>query len=214
MSRPTPVTRRSLLAVGILVLVALVSGVAWWGASATALNGVRVVYDAAPLRCAGAEVGMMPGFEDEDMYFDEQFHVPFVSLTPGMQCALRFHVVNEGWTDVVVDQITLLLFGADAGLELSDVFVNPNGHERVPSADGGELDAHLVVTGLAIPPGGVQELTAVFTYAGSTRIAECTSIWLNVPVVTVAALGAARHVQPPAEAVIGFHQPARECPVP
>lgn len=211
MNRPT---RRSLVAVGIVVLVGLVAGIGWWAASATALNGVRVVYDAAPLRCDGAEVGAMPGLSDEDMLFDEQFHTPYVALTPGMQCGLRFHVLNEGWTDVAVDRITLMLFGADAGLELSDVFVNPNGHERVPSADGGELDAHLAVAELAIPAGGAQALTAVFSYAGSTRIAECTSIWLNVPVVTVAALGAARDVQPPAEAVIGFHQPARECPVP
>ncbi len=72
--------------------VVVVGFIAWLVAIQVLLGSARIVYDAEPVRCDGADVGLYPGYDaddpDQSLYFDEQFHDPLVELSPGAVCGI------------------------------------------------------------------------------------------------------------------------------
>lgn len=217
--RPTARGRGRIVAwavVGGLALLAVVGLLVWQSVVQSALSGVRVTYDADPIRCQGAEVGVYPGVADDDgdgaLFFDEEFQQAGVELTPGMRCALRIQVVNEGWTDIEVTEVFLRFFGEGSGLAFSDVMVGPNGQARLPlvESDGfvNDIDAAFRIDGgIPVSPEQPHVFVAVFDYAGDAQMAECSWMGVNVPVVTFQAFGQSATAAPRQEQAIVFHQP-------
>lgn len=92
---PAPPRARRRPNLGIVIVLALVTValLAWgiWAAvSSAATSGVRVGYDAQPMVCDGAEVGVVPSTDNPEL---QQVQV---DLTPGMRCELRVQVLNDG----------------------------------------------------------------------------------------------------------------------
>lgn len=200
--RKRVVLAASALALGVLALVA-------WGSfsalAQSAVGGVRVGYDAQPIRCDGAEVALVPDVANIE------FLQPVIALTEGMTCELRVQVVNRGWSDVTVTDVAALGMGADNILGLEAQLVNPNGQERSEATEENaavfEIASDLIVTA-----GESSTFTIVFGYGGGAMLMQCSAQGWNPPLVTVTALGATREVAPGDENTIWAREgTAAEC---
>lgn len=197
------------LALGLSALGIVVLGLIGWGAysvtAQSAVNGISVVYDAQPLRCDGAEVGVVPDPSNIE------FLQPVVSLTEGMTCELRVQVLNNGWSEVAVTDVTALGMGTGNVLGLEAQFVNPNGQtwRDAPEENAAvfEIDG-----GIVVPVGESSTFTIVFGYGGGASMLACGAQGWNPPRVTVSALGATRDVQPGDENTVWAREgTAAEC---
>ncbi|WP_353808987.1 hypothetical protein [Agromyces sp. SYSU T00194] len=186
--------------IGTLAVAALAAWAIWAGLGASALAGVRVVTDAEPLRCEGSAVHLTSD------PWNSEFLQPMAELTPGMTCELRVHVVNGGWTDVTVREISLSGMGSGNVLGLRVEHVSPNGPEqssRAPDA----FDAHFeILGGLVVPAGTSQVFTALVSYDGGAEMVECGSQGWNPVAVRVETSGASRVVRPADEYAIWFFE--------
>lgn len=199
--RSAPRRRAALLALGVLAAVAVVGVVTWQILAQTALAGVRVVFDADPVRCEGASVGTMPeapvvadGAYRDDVYFDEEFYEPRVDIAEGMRCALRVHVFNDGWADVAVEAVGVPGMAEGMAWPLRVSHVNPNGQTRLADVDDA---ARFAIEGTSVPRGERQAFLIIVEDTGE-RVAmeECSSFWPLHPYVVAAAGGATREIAP------------------
>lgn len=188
--------RRAIAGLALAALV-LVGWAAWARVSATAVGGVRVIYDAQPIVCEGSEVGVRPSAENPELL------QPVVSLADGMRCELRIQVVNDSWSEVTVTTVGLEGLSSPNPLALEPAFVNPNGQERT---DDRQTAFFEITGGIVVPAGGSATFTAVIDYGGGAEMVTCASQGWGVAVVTVTALGATREVRPAAEDVIWFQE--------
>lgn len=213
-----PAERVVAISIAVVFLLAAVAAGSWHLVAQSALSGVRVTYDAEPVRCEGAEVGVFPDLEPDgeysedfpwELYFDDQFRGPLVNVAPGMTCALRVQVVNDGWADVTVTRIDLRFFGEVAGLAVAPVLVNPNGVGPHGTADGSNIDASFDIDGgITVPGGATQTFTAVFEYRDNPAMGVCGATTVNVPVVTFDSVGQARSASPSDDQAISFRKPS------
>ena len=213
-----PSERVVAITIAILFLLAAVGAGIWHLVAQSALAGVRVTYDAEPVRCQGAEVGVFPDlvpdgeYPDDypwELYFDDQFRTPLVNVAPGMTCALRIQVINDGWADATVSRIDLRFFGEIAGLAVAPVLVNPNGVGPHDTPDGSNIDASFDIEGgIPVPSGATQTFTAVFEYRQNPAMGECGATTVNVPVVTFDSMGQARSASPSDDQAISFRKPS------
>ncbi len=204
-----------------IAVLAVVGLLVWQSLVQSALGGVRVTYDADPVRCQGAEVGLFPGITPDgeypddvpyELYFDEEFHRPLVDLERGMRCTLRIHVINDGWAEVRVTQLLLRHFGESSGLAVQAVGVSPNGSEPLQLTDSygfpDAIDAAFAIEGgLGVPAGFSQMFVAVFEYGNDASMGTCGATSVNVPVMTVEALGQSATAAPTEDQVIAFRIP-------
>ncbi|BDZ65610.1 hypothetical protein [Agromyces mangrovi Wang et al. 2018] len=201
---PAPPRRRAGAVAGWIVaaiaVVALAGWAAWAALGASALGGVRVVYDAEPLRCDGSAVHLTSD------PWNEEFLQPMAELTPGMSCELRVQVVNGGWVDVTVREVWLEGMGSGNLLGLRVDHVNPNGPEPLSQADETFDAGFEILGGLVVPAGMSQAYTAAIRYDGGAEMVECGSQGWNPVAVRVEALGASRLVQPADEFAIWFFE--------
>lgn len=171
----------------------------WWISAQTALSGVAVAYDLQPVICEGAEVGQRA--DDPD----SEFYNPVVVWTPGMECRLRVHVINNGWSDITIDSVTLAMMGEDNLQGLEPRTVNPNGQTVTSSEPYGDIT--FTMTGpLAVGAGDDQLLEAVIDYHGGAHYAQCSGTGLHTPDVAVSVNGVSVTKAPPPWMLIWFQQ--------
>ncbi len=211
-----PVTqRRVVIIVAAVVVGAILVGVIGWQIAArSAVGGVRIVYDARPLVCEGAEVGLEPA-DSSDEYVgengfavDEQFYAPVVGVVPGMTCALRLHVVNDGWSDVEVRTVGLPSMDESRLSLVRPMFVNPNGQERLADTEGAAVFA---IEGMTIPAHGSQAFTVMLEAdeADADSYEPCSGELPRSPEVTIAALGVDQTVASPADFGVWYYDGPR-----
>ncbi len=210
------VQRRVVVVTAIVVAAVLVVVLGWQIAARSALGGVRVVYDARPIVCEGAEVGLHPSGaadasrEEDALAGDEQFYEPVVGVVPGMTCGLRLHVVNEGWSDVDVRTVALPSMGGSFLSLVKPLFVNPNGQVRLADSEDAAVFA---VDGLTVPARGSQVLTVLLEAdeADADSYEPCSGYRPQSPEVTLSALGVDRTVAAPEGGVWYFDGPSGDC---
>lgn len=193
---PTP--RRHSRSIGAIVatviaglgLLALAGWGIWTSVASTAVEGVRVVYDAQPVVCEGAEVGTTSDPESIE------FLQPIIDLTPAMTCQLRIQVVNDGWSDVTVTTVGLRNMNVGNPLGIEAMFVNPNGQEMLDNPENVDALFDLAGDGIVVAPDEIVTFTAFFGYEGDAQMEQCSSTGWNPPFVTVTAPGATRDVSP------------------
>ena len=165
---------------------------------------MRIVYDARPVVCEGAEVGLEPaGSSDEfvggnGFAGDEVFYAPVVGVVAGMSCGLRLHVVNDGWSDVEVRTVELPSMDESHLSLVRPIFVNPNGQARLADTEDAAVFA---IEGMTIPARGSQAFTVMLEVdeADSDSYEPCSGSSPRSPEVTVAALGVDQTVASPAD---------------
>lgn len=189
------------MAAGALAILAVVGVVTWQILAQTAVGGVRVVFDADPVRCEGATVSTTPdppavlaGEYREDVYFDDEFYEPRVEITDGMSCVLRLQVFNDGWAEVAVDAVGIPGMADRMLWPLQVSHVNPNGQAQLPDVEDA---AQFEIEGMSIPSGGRQAFLVIVEYTGDrTTMSECSSFRPRPPYIVAAAGGATRAVAP------------------
>ncbi|MHC2997706.1 hypothetical protein [Microbacterium sp. HJ5] len=169
--------------------------VAWQLVAGAALGGVTVLYDAQPITCTGAEVGVMPAA------IHDEFLSQVVQLKHGARCELRIQVMNDGWAEVQIDAVTLRMLAAGNATDLEVPFVNPNGSAGVVEGQ----DVVFALQGpLVVGAGELQTLEAPLVYGGDPHHMECTSTSWSIPAVTVSSHGQTRVLEPPAHSAFAF----------
>ncbi|WP_344059235.1 hypothetical protein [Microbacterium pumilum] len=197
---PTRDPQRRLLRWVVLGVVGALSiaGGAWWITAQSALSQVSVAYDLQPVVCDGAEVGQRADGPESE------FYNPVVVWTPGMECRLRIHVLNNSWSEITIDSVTLAMMGEDNLQGLEPRAVNPNGFTSTSEQYG---DITFTMTGpLHIGPGDDQLLEAVIDYRGGAQYRHCDALGLHTPDVSVSAIGVTETKTPPAWSTIWFQQ--------
>ena len=203
---------RPALVVGVVV----VGFVAWLVAIQVLLGSVRIAYDAEPVRCDGAEVGLYPGYDEDDpgqsLYFDEQFHDPLVELSPGGVCGIRMHVVNDGWADVVVEKVGMPMMDQTLSGPLDAVMVNPNGQTRLPDTENSAAE-FLLEGPIVVPAGATQSFVVVVEDSGDyAALGECTFVRTPGPYAVLTAATFTRQVDSaPTDGFWYFRSGDEEC---
>lgn len=197
------------LAVGVIAVV--IAG--WQIAAWTAVGSVRIVYDARPIVCEGAEVTLDPSGESDwfgagDVRWDETFYAPVVGVEAGMTCGLRFFVVNDGWANVDAVRVELPGMQEEFVSLVRPTMVNPNGQTRLVDAEDGAVFA---IEGMPVPAAGQQSFTVVLEAnpEDADGYEACSGFIPRAPRVTVSALGVERTVASPEDAAIGYYSGAR-----
>ncbi|WP_405374512.1 MULTISPECIES: hypothetical protein [unclassified Microbacterium] len=211
---PTPVRRRRrrVALIGAIIVVAALTGLAVWQVVAqTAVGGIRIVYDAAPVRCVGGAVSTDPGVDapvspddpDPGVYFDDEFQNLRVDLVGGVTCGIRMHVTNDGWTDVEITTIGVPGMAADALWPVRAVMVTPNGQTRLDDAD---RDARFSIEGISVAAGERASFTVIVEYDGSksANMSSCSSWTPAAPYALVSAAGVEKTVMSPEEFTVQY----------
>lgn len=176
--------RRRIILVGggaLLVLIAVIA-LALAMLTNSALSGVRLVYDAAPLECDNTEVGLV----EESMSGTYRHGI---DATVESVCSLTFNVVNEGRTSVKVPSA-----GVRGFVEL--VHVNPNGSGEVYVHSPNNPDDMMDLLDPIVLKGGENAWFSVtFDNRGDIPGSECVTYWVDLPTVAVSAFGRERTIQ-------------------
>lgn len=188
-----PRRRRAVLTavLGFGIPLAVISG--WWGISASLAGGTSLRFDAQPVRCEGTEVTVQPSSDDPEVMQTE------VEVRPGMQCFVRVHVVNQGWSDVTVDSVVLPHLGAESGFPIEAQFVNPNAQVR-EDRDAG-IARFPMPGGYPIAAGEDELLESAVTDRGEAERSGCVSSYVQAPLLEISVWGYHRTVQPPPEPI-------------
>lgn len=203
----------AVLAVGAIAVV--VAG--WQIAAWTALGAVRIVYDARPVVCEGAEVGLQPSGAsgevtgDNGFAWDETFYSSVLWVEPGMTCAIRFFVVNDGWSEVDAQAVALPGMQEEHVSLVRPTMVNPNGQTRLADTDDAAVFA---IEGMPVPAGEQQAFTVILeaNAADADGYTDCSGFMPTPPEVTVSGLGVQRTVSSPEDSGIWFYAgPREEC---
>ncbi|BDV30331.1 hypothetical protein Microterr_09910 [Microbacterium terricola] len=181
-----------------VVLAVVGAASAWWISSQVALSGVAITYDSRPLVCDGAEVGQIATWSDAE------FYEPVVVLTPGMQCRLRVHVLNNSGSTISVDSVTLAMMGDDNALGVEPLMVNPNGQTASFDEVGGVT--FTMFSPVHVAAGEDQLLEALIDYHGGARYEQCSAGGLNIPDVSVSVNGVSATKSPAEWNTIWFQQ--------
>ncbi|MEI2270053.1 hypothetical protein OHB93_12095 [Microbacterium sp. No. 7] len=205
---------RALLIAAIAVGAIAVVVAGWQIAAWTALGAVRIVYDARPVACEGAEVTLdPPGASDEflsDGGFagDETFYSPVVGVEPGMTCGVRFFVVNDGWSEVDARAVALPGMQEEFVSLIRPTMVNPNGQMRLADTDDAAVFA---IEGMPVPAGDQQSFTVILEANAEDAggYDQCSGFMPRPPRVTVSALGVERTVASPEDSGIWYSDGAR-----
>lgn len=204
------------------VVVAVVAGVAalaligWFVAAQVSLSSVRIVYDAAPVRCEGANVGLYAADGGDgaagEVPFDDRFLSPVVDVTEGMLCAIRLHIVNTSWMEVEVTTVGVPMMGSEMSTPLRALHVNPNGQTRLPDTVEGSAE-FLIEGGITVPVGGSQPLLVVIDASGvRDGLGQCVALGPLSPYVVVQLADISRHVASADEDGIWYRRgSAAEC---
>lgn len=202
--------RRVVRGVALVAVIGVVVGLLTWQILAqTALGGVRMVFDAAPVRCENGSVGLTPdppeiaeGAFREDVYFDDAFYEPVVDIGEGTRCALRLQVINHGWADVEVTTIGVPGMAQRMEWPVVARHANPNGQNRLPDR---EDSAEFAIEGIAVPSGATQIFTVIVEYAGAEgTMTQCSSFRPMPPYAEIAAGGMTARVAPGGEVGIWY----------
>lgn len=184
---------------GVVVAgVAALALVGWFAAVQVSLSNVRIAYDAAPVRCEGANVGLYSGDDADgtaaEVPFDDRFLSPVVDVTEGMLCAVRLHIVNTSWVEIEVTTVGAPMMGSEMSTPLRALHVNPNGQTRLPDTVEGSAE-FLVEGGITAPAGGSQTLLVVIDASGvRDGLGQCIALRPSSPYVIVQLAGLSRHV--------------------
>jgi hypothetical protein len=185
----------------VVVFGSLIAWAVWAAVSQSAIAGVSVGYDSEPVTCTGTTV------EHTTLAITgDEYRRPVIILDEDMTCELRIQVVNDGWTDVDIDSLTLTSLWEDNVTGLVPIMVNPNGPARTDDEAGARFDMGT----FGVPAGTTQTLTAVLEYNGDASMMQCAGQGWNIPLVTVSAMGAARGIQPPERDAIWVHKGTSE----
>lgn len=201
---------------GIALVAAAVVVAGWQVAARSAVDGVRIVYDARPTACEGAKVSLDPpspsdSFTGENGFaWDEDFYSPVIEVVPGMTCVLRLHVVNDGWSDVEVHSILLPGMDESSNSLVRPTFVNPNGQTRLADTEDGAVFA---IEGMPVPAGTRQSFAVILEMneEDADAFSPCTGSMPRSPEATVSALGVERTVPSPVDAGIWYYAGSRDC---
>lgn len=210
--------RRRVLLIAALAVGAIAVVVAGWQIAAwTALGAVRIVYDARPVVCEGAEVGLQPSGAsgevagDDGFAWDETFYSSVLWVEPGMTCAIRFFVVNDGWSEVDAQAVALPGMQEDHVSLVRPTMVNPNGQTRLADTDDAAVFA---IEGMPVPAGEQRAFTVIVeaNAEDADGYTVCSGFMPTPPQVTVSGLGVQRAVSSPEDSGIWFSAgPRDEC---
>ncbi|QKJ20197.1 hypothetical protein [Microbacterium hominis] len=181
----------------VLAVAAIVAGVIGWQATArSALGAVSVTYDAQPVECDGADVGLRPADDGET------FLVPVVPLQAGLECRLRVQVVNESAMSVDLESMTIAAFGELSALDMSVGVLQPTGIEF----DASDVDAVATLSDEVIGPGTTTTYVVGFTNGGDALMDECAAMGTVLPTAVVSALGVTEALRPASTQMTWFLQ--------
>ena len=208
------VRRRAILIAALAVGAIAVVTAGWQIAAWSAVGGVRIVYDARPVACEGAEVTLEPPGASDDLLgdggfaWDETFYSSVVGVEPGMTCAIRFFVVNDGWSDIDAQAVALPGMQEEYVSLVRPTMVNPNGQTRLADTDDAAVFA---IEGMPVPAGAQQSFTVILEANAEDAggYDRCSGFIPRPPRVSVSVLGVQRSVASPEASAIGYYAGAR-----
>lgn len=215
-ARPSRRVGRGVTVTVAIAGVAALALIGWFVAVQVSLSNVRIAYDAAPVRCDGANVGLYSSDDADgttaEVPFDDRLLSPVVDVTPGMLCAVRLHIVNTSWAAVEVMMVGAPMMGSEMSTPLRALHVNPNGQTRLPDTVEGSAE-FLIEGGITVPAGGSQTLLVVIDASGvRDGLSPCTALRPSSPYVVVQLAGLSRHVASDEEDGIWYRRgSAAEC---
>lgn len=180
------------LVLALIGLVVLGFG-AWFGTAHWAISGTKVVLDAQPFECAGDEVTRYA--DDAFATEDQAMWRHAIELREGLDCSIRFHVVNEGWRSVNVESIVLPFLGAESALPTA-TSLGPHGDPAVLPPIDARVDAAFTISGSPLESDDRETFVARLASNADGCVSEGGAIIVPAPAVVVSAWGISRTIQP------------------